>query len=77
LFFFFFLSFSFFRVPGAYGSSWTRGRIGGAAAGAAAGLRHSNLGSKPHLQPTPKLAAVLDPSPAEQGQGLNLKPHGS
>ena len=45
----------------------------------AAGLRqsHSNVGSEPRLQPTPQLTATPDPQPTEQGQGLNLQPHGS
>ena len=28
------------------------------------------------LQPTPQLTATSDPQPIEQGQGLNLHPHG-
>ena len=34
-------------------------------------------GSEPHLQPTPQLMAMPDPPSTEQGQGLNLQPHGS
>ena len=43
----------------AYGGSQARGRIGAVAAS----LRqsHSNVGSEPHLQPTPQLTATLDP----------------
>ena len=43
----------------AYASSQTRGQIGAAASG----LYHSqrNVRSKPHLRPTPKLTALLDP----------------
>ena len=42
-----------------YESSQARGRIGAVATG----LRqsHNNVGSKPRLQPTPQLMAVLDP----------------
>ena len=42
----------------AYGGSQARGLIGAVAAG----LRqsHSNMGSEPHLQPTPQLTATLD-----------------
>ena len=29
-----------------------------------------------HLRPTPQLTGTLDPQPTEQGQGLNLHPHG-
>ena len=57
---FFFFSFLLFRaVPEAYGSSWARSQVGAAAAG----LQHSlsNVGSRPHLQPTPQLTATPDP----------------
>ena len=59
----------------AYGGSQARGQIGATAAG----LRqsYSNAGSKLQLQPTLQLMAMLDPQPAEQGQGLNPQPHGS
>ena len=42
----------------AYGGSQARGRIGAVTAG----LRqsHSNVGSEPHLQPTPQLTAMPD-----------------
>ena len=58
----FFLSFFFslFRAaPAAYGGSKVRGPIGATATG----LRHShsNVGSKPRLQPTPQLMATPDP----------------
>ena len=43
----------------AYGSSQARGRIGAAAAGLH--HSHSNMGSQPHLWPTPKLTATPDP----------------
>ena len=49
------------------GSSQARGRIGAARLH----YSHSNLGSEPHLQPTPQLITMLDPQPTEQGQGLN------
>ena len=59
----------------AYGSSQARGLI----RAVAAGLRqsHSNTGSEPCLQPTPQVTATPDPYPTEQGQGPNLRPHGS
>ena len=55
-FFFFF----FFRVtPAAYGGSQVRGLIRAVAAGLYHSLR--NVRSKPHLQPTPQLTAMLYP----------------
>ena len=58
--FFLFLSFCLFRaVPAAYGGSQARDPIGAVAAGH--GHSHSNVGSKPHLRPTPQLTAMLDP----------------
>ena len=66
IFFFFFL---FRAAPAAYRSSQARGLI----RAAAAGLCHSTAGSKPSLQPTPQLTAVLDPQLTKQGQGSN--PH--
>ena len=51
--------FAFSRAtPAAYGGSKARGVIGAVAAS----LRqsHSNAGSKPHLQPTLQLTAMLD-----------------
>ena len=56
----FFFFFCLFRAaPPAYGGSQARGLIGAVSAG----LRHShsNTGSKPHLQPTPQLTAMLNP----------------
>ena len=53
--FIFFLSFCLFRVtPVAYRSSWAKAE--------ATSLHHSqsNMGSKPRLQPTPQLIAILD-----------------
>ena len=43
----------------AYESSQTRGQIRAAAAGLC--HSHAGTGSDPHLQPTPLLAAMLDP----------------
>ena len=54
--FFFFL---FTAVPAACGSSQARRWIGTAAE--VLYHSHSNTGSKPHLQPSPQLAATLDP----------------
>ena len=55
-----FFFFCLFRVaPTAYGSSQARGWIGAATAGLH--HSHSNLGSEPHLQPTPQLTATPDP----------------
>ena len=52
--------FCLFRAtPAAYGSAQARGQIGAAAA--SLHHSHSNTGSQPHLQPTPQLAARLDP----------------
>ena len=59
--FFFFLVFLPFLgpLPAAYGCSQARGVIGTVATS----LRqsHSNMGSKPGLQPTPQLTATPDP----------------
>ena len=66
---------SFFRAAlVTYGSSQVRDQIEAAAAGLH--HSHSNMGSKPHLRPTPEPMTMLDPYPTEQGQGLNLHPHG-
>ena len=61
-------------APAAYGGSQARGRIGATTAGLH--QSHGNTRSKPCLQPTPQLMAVPDPEPTEQGQGLDLCPHG-
>ena len=45
--------------PTAYGNSQARGRIRAIADGLYHG--HSNSGSEPSLQPTPKFTATLDP----------------
>ena len=69
LFFYFFI-FVFSRaVPAAYGGSQARGLIEAIAA--------SNVGSEPHLRPTPQLTAMPDPQPTERGQRSNPQPHGS
>ena len=60
-FFFFFFNFLFFlfrATPTAYGSSQARGLIGAAASGLH--HSHSNMGSEPHLRPTPQLRAMPD-----------------
>ena len=71
--------FAFFAIslaaPVAYGGSQARSQIRALATGLRQG--HSNAGSEPCLQPTPKLTATPDPQPTEQGQGSNLQPHGS
>ena len=43
-------------TPVAYGGSQARGLIGAVAAGLH--QSHSNVGSEPHLQPTPQLMAT-------------------
>ena len=40
------------------------------------GPRLGDAESKLRLRPTPQLRATLDPKPTEQGQELNLHPHG-
>ena len=57
--FFVFCLFGFSRAaPAAYGGSQARGLL----RAVATSLRHclSNVGSEPHLQPTPQLTATLD-----------------
>ena len=59
LIFIFICFFAFSRAtPAAYGCSWARGLIGAVAAG----LRqsHSNVGSRPCLQPVPQVTATPD-----------------
>ena len=56
--FFFFFFFFVMAAPATYGHSLARGLIRAAAAGL---HRHRNTGSEPHLQPTSKPAATLDP----------------
>ena len=60
-------------TPAAYGGSQARSLIRGVAAGLC--HSHSNAGSEWCLRPTPQLMATLDPT--EQGQGSNLRSHGS
>ena len=71
--FFYFLFFCRFVIswaaPAAYGSCQARGRIGPVATSLR--QRHSNVGSKLPLQPTPQLMVMPDPQPTEQGQGWN------
>ena len=56
----FFCLFAISRAtPVAYGGSQARGLIGAVAAGLH--QSHSNVGSEPHLQPTPQLTATPDP----------------
>ena len=75
LFIYLFIYFFHFSArPAAYGGSQARGWIRAAAAGLP--HSHSNVGSKPHLWPTPQLKAMPDPEPTERGQGSNLHPHG-
>ena len=71
----FFFLFFFRATPTTYGRSQARLLT----KATAAGLHHShrNMGSTPHLRPTPQLMARLDPRPTEWGQGLNWHPHGS
>ena len=47
----------FRAAPVPYGGSQARGQIGALAASHS----HSHTGSKPCLQPTPRLTAMLDP----------------
>ena len=57
---FFFFIFGLFRTTtAAYGGSQARDLIGAVSAGLH--YSHSNTRSKPHLQPTPQLTAMLDP----------------
>ena len=61
-FFFFFLVFCLFRVtPEAYGGFQARGWIGAVAADLHHSHSHSHTPSKPRLQPTAQLMAMLDP----------------
>ena len=56
----FFLGGGLFRAtPVSHGGSQARGLIGAVAAGLYHG--HSNMGSKPHLQPMPQLTPTSDP----------------
>ena len=55
-------------TPMAYGGSQARGLIGAVAINLH--HSHSNVGSEPCLHPILQLTAMLDPSPIEQGQGI-------
>ena len=59
LFFIFFIFCLFGATPAAYEGSQARGQN----RAIATGLRqsHSNMGSEPHLQPTPQLTTTPDP----------------
>ena len=46
-------------LPTAYGGSQARGPVRAIAAGLC--QSHSNMGSEPHLKPTPQLTAMPDP----------------
>ena len=70
----FFFLFSFYSCTVAYGSSRAKGQI--RAAASRLHHSHSNTSSEPHLWPTTLLEATLEPSPIEQGQGLNPHSHG-
>ena len=54
-----FLFFLFMAAHAAYGSSQAKGQTGATAASLS--YSRSNTGPKPHLLPTPQLAAVPDP----------------
>ena len=69
----FYLYLLFRATTVAYGSLQAKGRMGATATGLH--HSHSNMGSKPHLQPTPQLTTM--PELTEQAQGLNPHPHGS
>ena len=58
----------------AYRNSQARGWVRAIAAGLC--YSHSNVGSEPHLRPTPQVKAMLDPRTTEWGQGSKLHPHG-
>ena len=59
LFFCFVFVFFLRATPMAYRSFQARGRIRATAVGLH--HSHSNMGSEPHLRPTPQLMATLDP----------------
>ena len=69
--FFFCLFATSWASPMAYGGSQARGQIGAVATSLC--HSHSHAGLELHLQPTPQLTAMPDPS----GQGSNPQPHGS
>ena len=60
IYLFIYLFFCLFRAAFvAYGGFQARGQIGAVAA--SLNHSHSNVGSEPHLRPTPQLMAMLDP----------------
>ena len=59
LFIFIFIFLVFLPFPVAYGGSQARNPNRAVAAGLC--QSHSNVGSEPHLRPTPQLTAMLDP----------------
>ena len=64
---FFYLFILLFRAtPSAYGGSQAGGHIGAVATG----LHHSysNVGSEPHLRPTPQFMAMPDPNPLREAR---------
>jgi len=70
-FFFFFLFLSFYdHTHFKYGDSQATGPIGTVAAGLC--HSHSNAGSGPRLQPTPRLTAMLDPQSTEKARDQTL-----
>ena len=56
----------FFRA--AQGGPQARGWFKAVAAGLCHSHSHSNIRSKPHLQPTPQLIATLDPNPLSEAR---------
>ena len=75
LFVYLFIYLGLFRAaPVAYGSSQAKSQIRVVAAGL--NHSHSNVRAEPCLGPIPQLRAMPDLWPAEQGQGLDLHPHG-
>ena len=74
LFIFLFCFLLFRATPMAYGISQARVQIEAVVTGQHPS--HSNVGSEPHLQPTPQVVASVDPRPTEGGQGSNPHPHG-
>ena len=72
--FFFCLSAISWATPSAYGGSQARGCIGAVASGLH--QSHSNLGSEPHLQPTPQLVSwqcqILNPLSKVRDRTCNL-----
>ena len=63
--------FHFGAASEAYGSSQAKGQTETAAI-----TSHVNTRSEQHLWPMQKLVTMLGTQPNDQGQGLNLYPHG-